>query len=63
MRRLIAAWASASADEDDLIGAQSLMDPSLAADVCSPFTGWILFMQLNGACFDDLHKVRAFFRA
>jgi hypothetical protein len=51
MRRLIAAaaWASASADEDDLICAQNLMDPSFAADVCSPFTGWILFMQLNGA--------------
>jgi hypothetical protein len=37
--------------------------PVIRAGVCSPFTGWILFMQLSGACFDAMHKVRAFLRA
>ena len=34
--------------------------PVIGAGVCSPFTGRILFVQLNGACFEALHKVQAF---
>jgi hypothetical protein len=33
--------------------------PVIRAGVCAPFTGWILLMQLSGACFDAMHKVRA----